>query len=227
MRKMLFMLPFLLVLPSLALNDPIERWAKAVGGREKIAAIKSVYREATLEFGQLRGTIKVWHTADGKYRKEEQIATFSVTEVFDGVKGTVQQGAEAPRPMTAAELTLTRSRRFANSNAMFFVFFPERHRGSVTAQGQDSIVFKPDGGIEWRVTLDPQTSLPRTMVHGEGERTVTVTFNSYETVDGIKFENEIHRSAGDRSSIVRFTKTVINPQLESSLFLIQDQAARP
>ena len=103
--------------------------------------LKSVYSEATLEFRQFRGTIKVWHT-DGKYRKEEQIATFSVVEVFDGVKGIVQQGAEAPRPMTASELTLTRSRRFANSNAMFFVFFPERHRGSMAAEGENTIVFK-------------------------------------------------------------------------------------
>ncbi|HLA11510.1 MAG TPA: hypothetical protein VJ023_13065 [Pyrinomonadaceae bacterium] len=226
MRKCLLMIPLFLGSASLAIDDPIDRWAKAVGGREKVAAIKSIYREATLEFGGFQGTIKVWHTTDGKYRKEEQIATFSVIEVFDGVNGTVQRGAEPPRPMTEAELALTSSRRFANSNAMFFVFFPERRRGSVAVESNDSIVFKPEGGIEWRVMLDPQTSLPKTMVHKEGDRTITVTFNSYETVDGIKFENEIHRSAGDpsRSSIIRFTKTVINPPIDASLFLIRTQA---
>ena len=75
-------------------------------------------------------------------------------------------------------------------------------------------------GVEWRVVLDPQTSLPKTMAHQEGERTITVTFVAYETVNGIKFEKEIHRSAGDpsRSAVIRFTKTVINPPVESSLF---------
>ena len=83
-------------------------------------------------------------------------------------------------------------------------------------------MLKPDGGVEWRVTLDSRSSLPKTMVHKENDRTITVTFDSYETVDGIKFEKEIHRSAGGpASAIIRFTKTVINPPIESKLFSIQ------
>src|SRR5262245_57371644 len=73
MRKILLLTPFLFAAVAFAFEDPIELWANAVGGREKVAAIKSIYREATLEFGNYQGTIKVWHTADGKYRKEEQI----------------------------------------------------------------------------------------------------------------------------------------------------------
>ena len=44
--------------------------------------------------------------------------------------------------------------------------------------------------------------------------------DSYETVDGIKFEKELHRLAGDpnRGSVIRFTKTVINQSVETSLF---------
>jgi len=103
---------------------------------------------------------------------------------------------------------------------MLFAFFPERRRGAVDIEGDNTIVLKPEGGVEWRVVLDPQTSLPKTMVHQEGERTITVTFVAYETVNDIKFEKEIHRSAGDpnRSAVIRFTKTVINPPVESSLF---------
>jgi hypothetical protein len=223
MRKTSFMFSLLLASVALAVNSPVERWANAVGGRDKIAAIKAVYREATLEYGGYQGTLKVWHTADGKYRKEEQVATFSSIETFDGVNGTVKQGDEPPRKMTGVELEQTRSKRFANSNAIFFVFFPERHKGSVTAADDSTIIFKPEGGIEWRVTLDPQTSLPKTMIHEEGGRTITVTLDSYESVDGVKFEKEIHRSAGDpaRGAVIRFTKTVINPPVDASLFSIR------
>lgn len=166
---------------------------------------------------------KVWHTADGKYRKEEQIATYSLVETFDGVNGFLKQGDGPPHQMTAAELTLATSKRFSNSNAMLFAFFPERHRGTVAFEGENQIVLKPEGGVEWRVTLDPQTSLPKTMIHKEGEQTITVTFDSYETVDGIKFEKEIHRSAGDpsRGAVIRFTKTVINQPVEAALFSIR------
>jgi hypothetical protein len=207
---------------GLAADDPIDRWATAAGGRDKVAAIKSVYREATLEFGAYKGTIKVWHTADGKYRKEEKIGEQATVEIFDGTKGIFQEGDAPPREMTTAELELSRAKRFANANAMFFAFFPERRHGTVSTEGDATIVLKPDGGIEWRITLDPQTSLPETMVHKEGDRTITVTFDSYESVDGTKFEKEIHRSAGGPpAAVIRFTKTVINPPVDPSLFSIQ------
>jgi hypothetical protein len=107
-------------------------------------------------------------------------------------------------------------------NATFFAFFPERRHGTVAGENDDVVVLKPDGGVEWRVLLDPQTALPKTMIHKEGDQVITVTFDSYETVDGIKFEKEIHRSAGDpaRGSVIRFTKTVLNRPVDPSLFSI-------
>jgi len=223
MRKIVIMIPFLFATATLAIENPIERWAKAVGGHDKVSAIKAIYREATIEYGGFKGTIKVWHTADGKYRKEEQIATYSVIETFDGVNGTVQQGDAPPHQMTGSELEIATSKRFSNSNAMLFAFFPERRRGTVAIEGDNTIVLRPEGGVEWRVTLDPQASLPKTMVHKEGEQTITVTFDSYETIDGIKFEKEIHRSAGDpsRGAVIRFTKTIINPPVDASLFSLR------
>src|SRR5215472_12360467 len=92
----LFMIAFLVVSVASPAGNPIERWAQAAGGRDKVAAIKAVYREATLEVNGMQGTIKVWHTAEGKYRKEERVATFAAIETFDGVNGSVQQGAGEP-----------------------------------------------------------------------------------------------------------------------------------
>jgi len=219
MRKLLLLLPFLFgfVFPP---ESPVDRWARAVGGREKVAAIKTIYREASITYGGFEGTLKVWHTSNGKYRKEEQIASYSLIETFDGQNGFVKQGDTPAHKMSAEELALATSRRFANANAMLFAFFPDRHRGSITFEGDNVIVLRPEGGIDWRVTLDPETSLPQTMVHKEGEQTITVTFNGYETVDGIKFEKELHRSAGDptRGAVIRFTKTVINQPADAALF---------
>ncbi len=192
----------------------IDRWAKAAGGREKVATLKSIYREATIDVAGQSGSIHVWHTSDGKYRKEEKVATFSLVETFDGTSGKVQQGDAAARVMSAEEAAVARSKAFANTNAMFFAFFPERRRGTVAAEGNDTIVLRPDGGVEWRVTLDPQTSLPKTMTHEENGRPITVTFVSYETVDGLTLEKEIRRGI----ATIRFTKTVLNPPVEARMF---------
>jgi len=221
---------FLLLLLMLgpAADDPIARWEKAVGGHDRVAAIKAIYREGTIDYAGLQGSIKVWHTSDGRYRKEERFAGHSPIETYDGTKGVVQAGAEGSRMMSAAELEQNRSNRFANSNAMFFVFFPERHKGIRAVEGENTIVFTPVGGIEWRVTLDPETFLPKEMVHKEGDKTITASFASYETVDGVRLEKEIKRSAGDpsRSAIIRFTNTVINPVIDESVFSAADTAER-
>lgn len=215
-----------LLLASTLIQGPatsaIERWAEAVGGRARVAAIHAIYREATIDVAGMQGTLKVWHTADGKYRKEEQLATFSSIETFDGSNGMIQQGGGPPHAMADAELQRARSSAFANANAVFFAFFPERRGGTVALEGGDTLVLKPEGGIDWRVTLDPQTSLPKTMTHQENDRTITVDFAGYEVVDGFKLEKEIHRSNGDPrfNAVIRFTKTVLNPPTDASLFTL-------
>jgi hypothetical protein len=221
MRESALLIALLFTSSAFAADSPMDRWAKAIGGRPKVAAVKAIYREGTLNFGGFEGTIKVWHTAEGKYRKEEQVAMFSSVETFDGKDGLVQRGGGPPKKVEGAEWPVALSKAYANSNAILFVFNPSRH-GTVAAEGADTVVFKPEGGIEWRVTLDPQTSLPKTMSHKEGDKTIDVTFVSYETVDGIQFEKEIHRTNGDPrfDAVIRFTKTIVNPPVDPSLFSI-------
>lgn len=213
---------------ALAADSAVDRWAKAVGGREKVAPIKAIYREATIQIGAFSGTIKAWHTADGRYRKEEQVGMYSTVETFDGTTGTVQQAGAPLRQMAGAELAKARSSAFANTNAIFFAFFPDRRHGNLTMDG-DTIVMQREGGIDWRVTLDPDTSLPKVMTHMEGEKTITVTFVSYAVIDGITMESEIHRTNGDPrfGAVIRFTKTVINPPIDASLFTIAPPPATP
>lgn len=219
MRAVLFVILVLLGSAVYGSDALIQDWAAAAGGRDRIAAISSIYREATIEVRGFTGSIKAWHTAEGKYRKEEQVANFSSIETFNGTSGSLRQAAAPPQAMPEALLQRARSTAFANGNAMFFAFFPERRRGTLAIEG-DTIVMRPEGGIDWRVTLDPRTRLPKTMTHMEGDRTITVTFVAYETVGGVTLEKEIHRTNGDPAftAVIRFTKTVLNPPNDPSLF---------
>jgi hypothetical protein len=223
----LFAVGCLVPLAAWAGDDPVERWAHAVGGRDKVAPVKAVYREATIQVGAYEGWLKVWHTASGSYRKEEAIGPYSVVEIFDGTAGTVQQGTAPARKLTDAELALVKSKAYANWYAVFFAFFPDRRRGELVVEGDGTIVLKPAGGVDWRLTLDPATSLPKAMVHEEGGRTITVEYAAWETVDGLQLEKEIHRSNGDRrfDAVIRFTKTVIDPTFDASLLAVDPEAA--
>jgi len=203
--------------------SPIDRWATATGGREKIAAIRSVYREGTLETGGLTGTLQSWETSDGKYREEVQIATFSSVETFDGANGIVQEGSSPAHKMAGADLARAFTQAYGSSYAMFF---PDRRAGSVKADG-NTITIKPEGGIESQVMLDPETSLPKTLTRHDADRMTTATITAYETIDGVKFAKEIRQSTGDahHDTLIHFTKTVINPPIEASLFTIAPKAA--
>jgi hypothetical protein len=208
-------------------HDSVERWADAVGGRDRVARIDAIYREATIQVAGGEGAIKVWHTADGRYRKEERGGNFARVETFDGTTALVQVGEAPARELTGADRERAISQAFANTNAIFFAFFPERRRGSVLVEPDGTIVLKPEGGIDWRVALDPATSLPSRMTHAEAERAVVVDFVSYDTVDGLKVESEIRRSPGDPrfNAVIRFTKTVLNPTIEDALFSIASTPA--
>jgi hypothetical protein len=220
MRKAItWLLGLALASAAFAATPPVERWAQAIGGHATIAKVKCIYREGTIDFNGMKGTIKVWHTSDGRYRKEESVAMFSQVETFDGKTLLVKKGAAAPQKLEGDELAVETSKAYANSNAIFFVFAPD-HRGTINAEGNDTVVFQPQGGVEWRVSLDPQTSLPASMTHKEGDRTITAAFASWETVDGLKLEKEIHRSSGEGRpvAVIKFDKTTINPPVDASLF---------
>jgi hypothetical protein len=62
MQKMLFMMPLFFASNSFAAENAIDRWANAIGGRARVAPIKSIYREATISVSGYEGTIKAWHT---------------------------------------------------------------------------------------------------------------------------------------------------------------------
>jgi hypothetical protein len=220
MRKaMTWMLGLFMTSAAFAATGPVERWANAIGGHDTIAKVKCIYREGTIDVNGMHGKIKVWHTADGRYRKEESVAVFSQVETFDGKTLLVKKGSAAPQKLEGDELAVETSKAFANSNAIFFVFAPDHH-GTINAEGNDTIVFQPQGGVEWRVNLDPQTSLPTAMMHKEGDRTITAAFTSWETVDGLKLEKQIRRSSGEGRpvAVITFEKTVINPPVDASLF---------
>jgi hypothetical protein len=200
----------------------VERWAAAVGGRDRLAEVNAIYREGTIELSGGVGTLRVWHTADGRYRKEESGGSFTRIETFDGVEALVKTGAAPVQRLAGAQLARAISQAYANTNAIFFAFFPERRRGELVIEGEHTVVLRPAGGIDWRVELDPATSLPAAMLHAEGERTIRVDFVAFDTFDGLRAETEIRRSPGDPrlNAVIRFTKTVLNPPIDAALFTI-------
>jgi hypothetical protein len=78
----------------------VECWRDAIGGRERLAALRTVEREARTEADQLTGTLHTWSRADGAYREDETLGPSSSVTVYAGGRAWSRAGLGAPLEMT-------------------------------------------------------------------------------------------------------------------------------
>ena len=69
-------------------NAVLDRWASALGGRERLQTVRTIYTRSAVETGGLKGTMQTWSDSAGRHK---EIADFGnllrETTVFDGARG--------------------------------------------------------------------------------------------------------------------------------------------
>ncbi len=209
-------------------EEALARWLKATGGRARVAAVKTVSREAKETSGGEEGTLKTWSTSAGRFRDDDSIAGFDSTELFDGLDGWTVPVDAPPHKVGPAD----RENRITESYfAAFAQWFPERRGGVITLESASEeevvLAIRPDGGREARVTLDRRTWLPLRMQQRSAERIETAKFVSWESAGGVQFPKEILDQLGNPKYDTRlvYTKTVVNAALAPSLLAVPKRAA--
>ena len=199
----------------------LDRWAAALGGRERLVRITSVYRETAIKTGGVTGQSKNWSMIDGRMRNDRELAGVSDIETFDGRSGwTVDSGA-APHRLGGADLERAVNDAYVSS---FSQFFPGRMAGTVELVGGGepyvTLLIRPAGGREMRILIDPATWLPHARLQRSQERTATTTFLSWMDVDGVRFPKDVRRAFGDPRFDIELTTTSIklNVPAERALF---------
>jgi hypothetical protein len=214
--------------PPVTREQALSNWLNAVGGRERLAAIKATVREAFISSGGEEGTAKTWSLADGRYRTDALIAGVDSAELFDGRDGwTIANDAPAHRAgPTDRERLVTEAWLEANAQ-----WFPKRRGGTVVLESASDdevvLVARPEGGREARIVLDRATWLPKRYVQRVDERMETVTVLAWETVGGVKLAKELVSGRGDPKydTQIRFTKTTFDPKIPASVLAPPDPAS--
>jgi predicted aspartyl protease len=202
-------------------DEALDRWAAALGGRERLMRIRSVYRELAFTTGGVSGREKDWTTSAGRARSETKLEGYSSVTTFDGAEGWSAEGGAQPHRIGGADLTAAMSGAYFDS---FSQFFPGRRAGTVELEDASGpyvvLLIKPAGGRETRVLLDRTTWLPHATQQPSQERTQTVTFVSWQDVEGVKFPKELLQSTGDPKFDVRITavETELNPTVGEAMF---------
>jgi len=188
----------------------LDCWAKAVGGRERLAKIKSIEREGKVTSPGERGTFHGWIRSDGASYEEGKFGPVASRAGFDGQRRWVQDGFAPAHESTGVELTGSITWAYFDS---FSALVPGRLPGEVKpGPAPWTLVLAPKGGREWTLTLDQKTCLPKTVTYQGGTRTITLTYLKWIRVSGVQLPALLEQSDGDPATTYRYTyeKTLVD-----------------
>lgn len=161
----------------------VDRWADAVGGRARIAALGAMHGVGSYEKGGVVGTIEVWETARGERRETIALGFVTYTRVFDGTAGWLVDRNREVRELAGWELDEQLALAYWGTHAPLIV---DRRWGAVTRDGA-RLVLAPRGGKRTEsVAFDAATGLPAARVRRDGEKMRTTTLADWNEVAGVR-----------------------------------------
>ena len=164
----------------------LERWLKALGGRDKLAAVHSMYVKAVVVSDGQLGTMENWQTADGKYKTIVSLGDHEFTTVCDGRSGWAESDGTV-EDLGGSSLAAAITRSYLGSYSQFF---PDRQPGSVEWVREDAdayvIRLTPTGGLPVIFFLDKQSGLPSRHEMTDSDRTFTFEYLEWSDYAGLK-----------------------------------------
>ena len=225
-RQFAALLLLLALAPVAAEEHPVrthfvlDLWAKALGGRDKLLAIRSMYVKAVVVNSGQIGTLESWQSADGRYKATVDLGDHEFTTVCDGRSGWASSdGAAEDLKDNALAAAITRSYLGSYSQ-----FFPDRLPGSVewVREDPDAYVVRllPTGGLAITFYLDKTSGLPLRHEMVDAERTLTFYYLEWKDYGALKTWKRGRQSSGPNTPDLTVTAQDIswNPALDPKLF---------
>jgi predicted aspartyl protease len=187
---------------ALTKEQVLDRWAAALGGREKLEQIRTVHSRGSVETGGVKGTFERWSTWRGESRGTLDISgAIHQLNIFDGKQGWVMDSSGAVHELSAGNLRSAVSGAYEASESFLF---PGRLTGTVIFSGSDAnqsayvMRLEPAGGNPVTVFLDENTFLPkREETAGPLGNNRSSTVVAWREVAGLKIPARVVQSTGD------------------------------
>ena len=213
----------------------LARAREAMGGADKIAAVKDVTQSATLQLDQAAGGMSVKQTeqwvAPLYLRQENQLPFGKITIYFDGKTGwaSTPQGVG---PVPDAQVKQVQLETF---RLWFPLMLSDRDPDRVVAAvGSNKIEISDKKGHSVLLTIDEKTGLPLSETYAEpgGGRgagaTIEETYSDWQDTNGIKTPRKIVVNQGGRHfADVTVTSTEINRGLTAEQLAQKPAQTKP
>ncbi|HEV2689722.1 MAG TPA: aspartyl protease family protein [Bryobacteraceae bacterium] len=207
---------------GLTKEQVLDRWATALGGREKLQEARTVHLRGFIETGGMKGTFERWATSRGEFRTAVEIsAAFRQVSILDGKKGWALDNSGTVHELSGGILQGTVSGAYEASNSLFFA---GRMPGEVELLGEKEGAYvlrlSPDGGSPVTVYLDAKTFLPQGEESGGPMGKRSVHFSAWREFAGMQIPTTIRQSNGDPKydAVITTEQVEVNGAFAASLF---------
>lgn len=186
---------------KLTSKEVIDNYLKALGGKDKLQAVKTTVIENTLTVPGLPAEVTmVTKKMGNKFKSEQSVMGQKMVQSFDGEKGYFDQmGSKNPIPADKiAELK--------KSMVIDALAYDPANYTNVTVEKLDGKEYNVLSSDKGKFYFDASTGLLYKSSAAEGSALV----KSYMTVDGIKFPQEIDAEGNGQKVTIKTVKVTMN-----------------
>jgi hypothetical protein len=210
-------------------DDVLAAYVTARGGKDKLAAVKTLRMSGTLAGGGLNGfPLTIEKKRPGKYHRVLDDPEGRQVTAFDGTTGWQKGGTDEARQLPAA--MMSRLHQAADIDGP--LVDPKAKGYKADLLGQQ----KTDGGLAYVVQLTPAngpaatyfidaksnllTRSVETLPTTNGMKEAELSYTDYRTVEGVLFPFKQTSVAGEKKVVQTTTwnKIEVNPAVDDSLF---------
>ncbi|MFP3835023.1 hypothetical protein [Chryseobacterium sp. SIMBA_028] len=184
---------------KLTAKDVLDNYFKALGGKDKLEAVKSMITDNTMSAQGMEITMTT-RKLGNKFKSVQSLMGQQMVQLFDGEKGYFDQLGKK------TDIPADKIAELKKGKPVDALAFEGANFQNVTVEkldGKDYNLLSSDKG---KFYFDADTGLLYKTMAGEGN----ITVKSYMTVDGLKFPAEVDAEGGGQKVNIKTTKIVIN-----------------
>jgi len=175
----------------------LDRCAEALGGRERLAAVKSLRKVYKARMAGLDGRLEEWSTKDGSFRMRLDLGVVEIVRAYDGNTAWQRDQNGAVARMSGPELL---DLVWQGYWATWSCLLDGRVRGHARDLGDEAGAHKvelaPEGGRKTTVWFDAKTGLPARTEAPSGDQLQVTRFSDWQRHDGIQFAGKVEQVVG-------------------------------
>ncbi|MFC3159162.1 hypothetical protein SAMN05443633_10381 [Chryseobacterium arachidis] len=180
-------------------KEVIDNYLKAIGGKDKLEAVKTTLTENTMTVQGMEISMTTKKMGN-KFKSEQSVMGQKMVQFFDGEKGYFEQAGQK------MDIPADKIGELKKSKVIDALGYDPASFSTVTVEkvdGKDYNVLNSDKGKHY---FDAATGLLYKSSAAEGNALI----KSYMTVDGIKFPQEIEAEGNGQKVNIKTTKITIN-----------------